>query len=451
VPGLKFIHHNVFDNTRKMLWTRNDPLNLRNPNEQGWQYIHVFSSHTGTATEGDPWKIYNNTFAYGHPVNNSELAISAWLTNNLGVAHEVINNILVQEVGIPKRIHSGTEMTTGREIYDGNLHYSAVGAPVILANNVKRGDGSIVVPDHADFRPAASDSFTICGWVFRPVHTTHMVWLQRGDADTQYTLRFISNGRLQLILSDGTTTIDVFSSSAAAHKFDDGAWHHLAAVVDRAGSTARIYRDGVQSGSSGISSLGDVSLPEADLIVGNGGKLSLSDLRFYRRALSATEVETLAADGEPDATSLVARWPLDDGAGLTASDSVGGHHASFVGEQDYSAPVWGEGRTGAGSVALHLLHTRADFPSLAALRDSLEAAQSKRYYTPGWEAASVEGLDPELHATTRVPQAGAGVRAGAVRLWEERPDWPGVSGAYAVEHRGAFLPGADGSEVGFPL
>ncbi len=99
-------------------------------------------------------------------------------------------------------------------------------------------------------------------------------------------------------------TDGVFPADAT---IEDGLWHHIA--LTRTGNTARLYVDGTAVGGS-IAVLGDaLDIDPGGLIFGQdqdvlGGGFQATDawdgamdnLRIYGRALSAAEIQTLAAE-----------------------------------------------------------------------------------------------------------------------------------------------------------
>ena len=104
---------------------------------------------------------------------------------------------------------------------------------------------------------------------------------------------------------------------------NDGAWHHLAATMDRS-EKMRLYVDGVEertgttiSGGDGVNWTITQPLELGRYYGASGGypmhaDAMLDDARIYRSVLSPEDVALLAAGGEP-ATAPTARWTLDDG------------------------------------------------------------------------------------------------------------------------------------------
>ncbi len=127
--------------------------------------------------------------------------------------------------------------------------------------------------------------------------------------------------------------------STSIHPTDGTTWMHIAATYD--GETQRLYINGVEENSQPAS----ITIATNDIDLGLGGQADgtrvidgvIDDVRVYGRALSGAEIADLyAANPLP-----IAHWKLDDGTGLTAVDSEGGHDGTLT-----SGPVWVTGQLG---------------------------------------------------------------------------------------------------------
>jgi len=99
---------------------------------------------------------------------------------------------------------------------------------------------------------------------------------------------------------------DASSAFPGDTRIEDGAWHHVS--LTRAATTARLYLDGVELGSTPV--IGDVlDIDPGGLVFGQdqdvvGGAYepgeswagAMDNLRIYNRALSASEVEWVAGE-----------------------------------------------------------------------------------------------------------------------------------------------------------
>jgi len=92
-------------------------------------------------------------------------------------------------------------------------------------------------------------------------------------------------------------------SIQSATPLNDNAWHHVALVLNKSAGTASIYIDGMQNGAINVELKPSLQV----LYLGQSSNLGiypflglLDDLRIYNRALSAAEINLLAAGGGPD-------------------------------------------------------------------------------------------------------------------------------------------------------
>jgi hypothetical protein len=131
-PGTKYVHHNVFDNRTPIMWSRFDPLNKLGQHEQGLKSAVCFPAHGGERpTDGDPWKIYQNTVLTGLSAAGF-LAGNLWTNNtppaNLtGVEHASLNNIFsMSEWMYGPRAY---DVTKAWEVADGNVYFRDPNSP----------------------------------------------------------------------------------------------------------------------------------------------------------------------------------------------------------------------------------------------------------------------------------------------------------------------------------
>lgn len=156
------------------------------------------------------------------------------------------------------------------------------------------GSGSaIVVAASADFDIAAGADMTIEAFARAavPADTTpralvaHRAAQPPGPSSAPGWALCIANARgfdanPMLALCDGVREVVVFADLSIA----DGAFHHVAAIVDRAHGRARLLVDGVQRATAAIDALGAVATP-ADLrfgatAAGNGFTGTLDEVRI---------------------------------------------------------------------------------------------------------------------------------------------------------------------------
>jgi hypothetical protein len=188
---------------------------------------------------------------------------------------------------------------------------------------------------------AVSGQMTLAAWVYRAANQAGwraVATRQFGTGwDDQYTLGFLDNGyRFGVHTTSGYPML-------AGGTAPVGQWVHMAGTYD--GSIVRLYVNGAQVASSAAA--GNVVSDGKPLLVGAGQNDGTSavqeavagridDLRLYKRALSAAEIQALAVP--PAGTAgLVLHWPLDGNA-LDASGN--GNHGTVQGA------VWTSGNIG---------------------------------------------------------------------------------------------------------
>jgi hypothetical protein len=136
---------------------------------------------------------------------------------------------------------------------------------------------------------------------------------------------------------------------AAVQRTNDGEWHHVCAVVDRATETVHLYIDGVddigETGCSWLPSADSTGYDSADsgttpFIIGNKALTTtywngeVDEVRIYNRALSQAEVDELInlptePPEPPDLnTGLVGHFPLDENGNDVSGN---GHHGTPLG------------------------------------------------------------------------------------------------------------------------
>jgi PA14 domain/Concanavalin A-like lectin/glucanases superfamily/Bacterial Ig-like domain/Carboxypeptidase regulatory-like domain len=114
------------------------------------------------------------------------------------------------------------------------------------------GRGTPALSSNADYRVFGFDhtSFTAECWVkTMPVGRAYtLVGKEDGDGSyyfgTEYALRLLPNGNLRAIVRDSSNRDWRVESSPSVYRVDDGQWHQLALVLDRAAGRLSIYIDG---------------------------------------------------------------------------------------------------------------------------------------------------------------------------------------------------------------
>lgn len=111
---------------------------------------------------------------------------------------------------------------------------------------------------------------------------------------------------------------------------NDGSWHHIVAVL-KATNDIDLYLDGfLNNGAYGSGTASFIGYGSNPVVIGVRPEATgyvgytmgqIDDVRIYNRALTSSEIATLA--GANLQTGLVGHWKLDETSGTTAADSSG--------------------------------------------------------------------------------------------------------------------------------
>lgn len=219
----------------------------------------------------------------------------------------------------------------------------------------------VTVTSSSSLNPTTA--ITISVWVKRVGTGTRQFIVSKGTAstasNTQYWLEFTAGNVLVFQLASGSTEHKLTTNATIT---DTGSWHHIVGTYD--GTTQKAYVDGAQdlvtlTWSGSINTTGD------ELALGNRSSWHdidynglLDETRIYNRALSATEVQSLYAQGggtkvntsisQAQGTGrldsgLAGYWSMDEGTGtsITNSATIGGS-TSLTG-----TPAWVTGQIGS--------------------------------------------------------------------------------------------------------
>jgi len=248
--------------------------------------------------------------------------------------------------------------------------------------NAWNGDGAkwLSRTNEADFNFTATEDFSISLWfksdaAGNPGANQYLVDKEVG---TGYGIYFNTSGQPVLgIDSDGTWT-PADTATAAVDVYDGTNWHHIVAVK-RGTSRIDIYLNGYLRGSdTSLSASGDLTNTDT-LTIGDqdgtddGDEFAgdIDEVKFYRYALSSTEVKTefnhgqavvLGASGTTSTGAVdnsqarehcipgdsstcnaaVGWWKLDEGSDVNAYDVSGnGNKGTLTG-----SPEWSTGQLG---------------------------------------------------------------------------------------------------------
>jgi uncharacterized repeat protein (TIGR01451 family) len=158
-----------------------------------------------------------------------------------------------------------------------------------------------IYTDNSLFPPEGS--LTLQAWVATIASTgiiasrNEFVYYWRGNSELYL---YLNGGRLSVTLEDVNGNVVAFEGTRVVN---DGTFHHVALVIDRAAAEARIYVDGTVDGSAPFT-LGEIG-HNTRLVIGagegytgvRGGFLTgiLDEVAVHNRALSATELAAVVA------------------------------------------------------------------------------------------------------------------------------------------------------------
>jgi hypothetical protein len=210
------------------------------------------------------------------------------------------------------------------------------------------GTGVVTVPDDAEFAVAAGGGLTVELFVkadARDDPTPRFV-IRKGQVDATGALtaagwslalatwRRVPNN-VRWALSDGTHAVEVFADLNVA----DGAFHHLAGALDRAGNRARLFVDGVEASAADAGALGAIANTQPVLIGSGTAAVPFSGTVDEARLSRVARSDFHPVLGEGDDSyrrrlGLFQRWFLPTSANLIAAINglvqVNGDPQSFI-------------------------------------------------------------------------------------------------------------------------
>jgi len=169
---------------------------------------------------------------------------------------------------------------TALTFYDGDMHwaYIAEGAP---SSDFDMGTSDFTIELSMLMTSGGANMDIISKWDNSPYSGWRLTARVSG-----------SDMLLYVTLADGTEIVNLQEATGAP--LDDNEWHHIAAVVDRAADTLKMYVDGTQhGGDKDISSLtGNISAPAYPLYVWPSGNTytAIDFIEVTRRAFTQAEI-----------------------------------------------------------------------------------------------------------------------------------------------------------------
>jgi hypothetical protein len=195
----------------------------------------------------------------------------------------------------------------------------------------------IQIPHHTDYNLVVGA--TLEAWI-KPDGTEVRPIVSKGDAG--YGLALDANNFVRFY-------IDALHTSAlsSSRPVPNGAWSHVAVVVNVAAGTTTFYIDGKPAGMHNLAVLRN---NEDSLYIGKRGNLffigQIDEVRLWKVARSPLEIEFLAFGQLPlDAIGLAGYWGFNTGAGQVAVDGSRNHNdGTLYGDLDSNwieGHVWG--------------------------------------------------------------------------------------------------------------
>ncbi len=289
------------------------------------------------------------------------------------------------------------------EVTDHGAAATAVNGPGLVSTQLRGGSQALYLDgndDAVNLGPVdLTDTFTVSQWVRITAGRSSMQTLlfSRPEGSTTSSIHLHANTwqttdrKLILVTGSGTSTTTL-ASAAGAVPF--GEWVHIAAAVNRAGGTAKLYVNGIQVASGAVRSDFSNNLP---LWIGSmgGGQFTQNlqghceELRVDRRVLTGPEIAGIAElTGVAPAISSTTVSPASPVAGQALTLTVAATDADPADHLRYSFQ-WGDGTAASAWSASPL-------------------SPSKIYQTGGLFAASVSVDDGTHRITSPVPLEVAG-------------------------------------------
>jgi hypothetical protein len=207
-------------------------------------------------------------------------------------------------------------------------------------------DDCIGIPDGSHLHFGSGQDFTVefcvkaSGWSGQPVVIGNKD--MNDGKNPGFAFALIDEGRWKVNIADGKTEADI-----SGPVIDDGAWHHVAAVFHR-GGTSTLFQDGIRTGAVDIAKLGSIDTPYGIVIGADGAHrnstfapASVSEVRIWKTALPDSAIWTWTftpvTPAHSEYSRLIGYWKMNNGSGNLVSDcSAYANHGILAGD----SPVW---------------------------------------------------------------------------------------------------------------
>jgi len=275
-------------------------------------------------------------------------------------------------------------------------------------------DGTDDYVSSGDVLNMGISNFSISAWVKSTSTTSgsnNGIVYKRGTA-YQYSQGYrlnMPNGVFNFHIADGTNYISLSSTTAGKN---DGGWHHVVGVAER-GVILKLYIDGVLDGTAVETTVGNIDSSGTNFAIGalNTAGTSfyhpfnglIDDVRIYNRALSASEIAGLYAQGSTGKTTMNASQNNQLTSGLVGLWSFNGSDVSGTTAYDRS----GSGNNGTltngpsiypGKVGQSIDFDGTDDYVSAADAASLDFGASSDFVLSGWVYRDTSTTDDTIVA-----------------------------------------------------
>lgn len=217
------------------------------------------------------------------------------------------------ETGLVGHFVARNNFTNGSDLYDRSPQgVDATGSGTITTTTGKLhraldADGNSVTWDNQAFRDAVANAdYAVCMWIKQDDQTSNSDWvdvIQWDDGTTKQSTKRIERGSASASSNQDywiNLGMNPGNSKGALSRNNigiaNGVWWHLGVVVDSENDEFTIYVNGSQDRQSTVD---EAEIADPGTITINVGEYGgdVEDIRFYKRALTQEEIQTLYERG----------------------------------------------------------------------------------------------------------------------------------------------------------
>lgn len=192
------------------------------------------------------------------------------------------------------------------------------------AGNCLSFDGTndyVSVPSASQYAFGTSTDYTLEAWVkFSASQSNYTGIVVKGTTPAAwqgYQLLLYGN-KIASEIKDGTNQVGIAEGLVGTTALNDGNWHHLALVVTRSSTNAKLYVDGNQEASVTNAFLGNSVTNSSNMLIGTERTNALylngyiDEVRVWNVARTQTQLQTYRTQGlDPSTSGLVAYFRFD--------------------------------------------------------------------------------------------------------------------------------------------